>query len=414
MIRTLKIKIDKSTELIQTMRLFNLACQEVLDYGFESEDYNKTRLNRATYKEIREKYSSLPSALVQTARDQSSDMLKRSRKEAKKDKDCNDYYKYKPVKKEFSSIRYDKRTMKVFLESGYCTLSTIFGRLRYRFTLPEYYNQYLDWKINNGQLLIKDNNCWLHIQVEKDNPEPINDDSRLGVDLGINNIAVCSDNSFYNSKHHKKVKGRYQHLKRELQSKGTRSAKRKLRKIRERERRFVMDMNHCLSKELVAKPYGVIAMEDLTGIKSKRRNKGKTFNKQLGSWSYAELRQFVEYKAEALGKEVICINPEYTSQTCSECGYVDKGNRKGHTFKCMSCDFELNADLNASRNIATFSRSVSGRSFVNRPNVASVEAEGSNTTEAEGSYKPPPENSDVLGGAIDIERRHMDEGRRNR
>jgi IS605 OrfB family transposase len=260
--------------------------------------------------------------------------------------------------------------------------------LQYRFSLPEYYKQYVDWQVKNGQLLVKDNACWLHIQVEADNPEPVNDDSRIGIDLGINNIAVCSDNSFYNSKHHKMVKGRYQHLKAELQSKGTRSAKRKLREIRGRERRFVKDMNHCLSKELVSKPFVVIAMEDLKGILNQKRNRGKRFNKVLGSWSFQELQGFVEYKAEALGKEVIYVNPQYTSQYCSKCGHIDKKNRNGHIFKCKSCGFELNADLNASRNIATISRSVSGRLFVNQPNVASVDAEGRNTIEAEDSCKP--------------------------
>ena len=357
MIRTIKIRLDQSNDLLQTVRVFNLACQEVLDCGYEVKDFNKTHLNRWTYKIIREKYPTLPSALVQTARDQASDMLKRDR------------FKHRIVKKPMSSMRYDSRTMKVYLESGRASLSTVFGRLTYNFQLPEYYKQYMLWEIKNGQLVVKGNNCWLHLQVEKEAPEPTtNNDSRLGIDMGINNIAVCSDNSFYNSKHHKAVKGRYQHLKAELQSKGTRSAKRKLKKISGRERRFVRDVNHCLSKELVRKPYGVIAMENLIGIRNE--DKGRKFNKKLGNWSFHQLQSFVGYKAEALGKVVLFVKPLYTSQTCSKCGYKHKGNRDGCWFKCKSCGFQLDADLNASRNIATFSRSVSGRLSVNQPNVA--------------------------------------------
>ena len=138
-----------------------------------------------------------------------------------------------------------------------------------------------------------------------------------------------------------------------------------------------------------------MTLEDLTGLKTKNMKRGRSksqkvrkSNKKLGSWSYHELQKFVEYKAEALGKEVIYVKPHYTSQCCSKCGYIDENNRNGHSFKCTSCGFELDADLNASRNIATISRSVSGRLFVNQPNVASVEAEGGNTIEAEGSYKP--------------------------
>ena len=63
MYRTIKIKLDKSNELIQTARIWNAACQDVIDYGFAAHDYNKTRLNKATYKDLREKYSTLPSAL---------------------------------------------------------------------------------------------------------------------------------------------------------------------------------------------------------------------------------------------------------------------------------------------------------------------------------------------------------------
>lgn len=76
MYRTLKIKLDRSNELVQTARFWNAACQDVIDYGFVTHDYNKTRLNKATYKDLREKYPMLPSALLQTARDQASDMLK--------------------------------------------------------------------------------------------------------------------------------------------------------------------------------------------------------------------------------------------------------------------------------------------------------------------------------------------------
>jgi IS605 OrfB family transposase len=357
MIRTLKIKLEGSSDLLQTVRIFNLACQEVLDYGYEAKDYNKTHLNRGTYKTIRERYPTLPSALVQTARDQASDMLKR------------DKFKHKITKKALSSIRYDSRTMKVFLESGRASLSTLFGRLTYNFQLPDYYKQYETWEIKNAQLLVKGNDCYLHIQVETDTPKPDHNDGRLGIDLGINNIAVCSDNTFYNSKHHKNIKGKYQHLKAELQSKGTRSAKRKLGKVSGRERRFVRDMNHCLSKELVRKPYGVFAMENLTNIK--KQSKGRKFNKKLGNWSFSQLQQFVDYKAENLGKEVIYVKPQYTSQSCSKCGHKDKANRNGRIFNCKQCGFQLDADLNASRNIAIFSRSEKcSRVSVNHPNVA--------------------------------------------
>ena len=80
------------------------------------------------------------------------------------------------------------------------------------------------------------------------------------------------------------------------------------------------------------------------------------------------------------------MNPKYTSQRCSKCGFVHKGNRSGLGFRCGNCGFCLNADLNASRNIGVLGKSEYLRFFVNEPNVASGEA--LSTDVADGSYKP--------------------------
>ncbi len=352
MYRTLKIKLDKSNELIQTAKIWNAACQDVIDYGFAAHDYNKTRLNRATYEDLRNKYPTLPSALLQTARDQASDMLKKLR------------FKRKPFKHPLGAVRFDVRTMKVFLESGYCRLTTVFGRLRYDFQLPEYYQKYTGWKVMNAQLKIAKSACYLNVHVEQPDPDTIQGDRRIGVDLGINNIAVCSDNTFWKSGPVKAIKGKYQFLRTKLQSIGTRSAKRKLCKLSGRERRFQRDINHQIGNWIVSKPYDIIALEDLTSIRNGKKNM------KLGKWSFAELRSIIEYKATSIGKRVIAIDPRYTSLTCSRCGFQKKENRNGRTFKCKSCDFQIDADLNASRNIATFSRSDRSRLSVNQPIVA--------------------------------------------
>ena len=300
-----------------------------------------------------------------------------------------DRFKHKIQKKPFSSIRYDKRTLSVFLESGYCSISTVFGRKHYDFVLAEHYRKYASWKVQNAQLIVGRGACFLNVQVEGEAPPFNGGDKRLGIDLGINNIAVCSDNSFFNSKHLKNVKGKYQYLRAELQSKGTRSAKRKLQEMSGRERRFVRDLNHCVANEIVNKPFDVFVFEDLIAIRGKKKN--KAFNRKLGNWSFNQLRSFVEYKSEAFGKKVMVINPYLTSQTCSTCGHVSRSNRKGRQFTCVQCGFTLDADLNASRNIATFSRRVGGRLHVSEPNVADDEAEGRKAVEAESSGKPTNE-----------------------
>lgn len=158
-----------------------------------------------------------------------------------------------------------------------------------------------------------------------------------------------------------------------------------------RERRFVQDTNHCISKAIVNKPHDVFALERLRIARKKKG--GKKFNRLLGSWSPSQLALFITYKAENSGKIIVEVDPRYTSQRCSRCGFVHKWNRHGLRFRCGNCRFELNADLNASRNIDVLGRSEYVRLFVNKPIVASDEPVL--TGIADGSYKPP----NLLGGS---------------
>ena len=90
---------------------------------------------------------------------------------------------------------------------------------------------------------------------------------------------------------------------------------------------------------------GTIQMEDLSGISS-----DDAFLKQ---WSYYDLQQKITSKAAEYGIEVIKINPEYTSQRCSKCGFIHKDNRPTQSkFECLQCGFKENADYNASQNIS--------------------------------------------------------------
>ncbi|WP_292484854.1 transposase, partial [Methanohalobium sp.] len=84
---------------------------------------------------------------------------------------------------------------------------------------------------------------------------------------------------------------------------------------------------------------------------------------RLGKWAFSELTEFILYKAKLDGVPVVIINPMYTSQQCSECGYINKNNRqKQANFRCKNCGHQDNADYNASKNIAH-------RGAVRLPNV---------------------------------------------
>ena len=140
-----------------------------------------------------------------------------------------------------------------------------------------------------------------------------------------------------------------------MKKEGSRSARRRVKKLAGRERRCAGDVNHCVSKRLVAKAKGTgrgIALEALSGIRDRltvRRSQRAT----LHSWSFHQLRAFVEYKARLAGVVVVAVDPRNTSRTCPACGCVDKRNRPSQSkFLCVACGFSGLADHIAAGNIA--------------------------------------------------------------
>ena len=152
-----------------------------------------------------------------------------------------------------------------------------------------------------------------------------------------------------------KVRERMNNLRSELQSVGTKSAKRHLKKLSGREKRFRKDVNHVISKELVAKAKRHslgIALEDLKGIR-KRTTVKKNQRNRHNSWSFYQLKEFIRYKAKIAGIPVVLVNPAYTSQECPICGFTAKSNRvdRDH-FICKKCGFTGPADFVGAVNIA--------------------------------------------------------------
>lgn len=356
--RTIKIKIANKPELIQTIKTYSEIYKYIADVGFENKTWNKVDLHNLTYKIIRNKYPDFPSAMVQTVRDVASETLKMTK--LKKHINC----------KRYSSIRLDKRNLRVNFQNNLISISSINGRLKFGFKDNKISKKYKSWSPIAGTLSYKNDNLFLNLVVEKETPQTLKFEAKdvLGIDRGVNNILVCSNNKFFNSKKLRAIKGKYQYLKKELQSKGTRSAKRKLQKLSGKERRFVADTNHRLSKAIAECDFKVFALEKLTRM-TKKEN-GRRFNKKLGNWSFKQFETFLEYKSKALGKIVVFVNPRYTSQKCSNCQKVEKTNRMGSWYSC-SCGFQLHADLNASRNIANLGISKISRLPVNQPIVAS-------------------------------------------
>ena len=89
---------------------------------------------------------------------------------------------------------------------------------------------------------------------------------------------------------------------------------------------------------------------NLEKIYDLRRNKKSS--RFLSHWRYKEIFERLESLSKEQGVLVKLVEPTYTSQRCSSCGWTQKKNRKGKYFKCVKCGFTTDADLNGSTNIA--------------------------------------------------------------
>ena len=185
-------------------------------------------------------------------------------------------------------------------------------------------------KKQNGQYY-----CCLTCDFET--AEPKTSGKAIGVDRGINTIAVTSTGKFFNGK-------RLIHRKNEFR-------KHKRQQTGDKLSNFQTDANHKISKAIVQEALlnnaSVIRFEDLSGIRN--GNKGKKFNYDRSNWAYYQLHQFTIYKALMAGLTVEFCNPAYTSKCCSKCECL--GRRKRHDFYCKRCDWKTHADWNGSRNI---------------------------------------------------------------
>ena len=336
-IATIKLKIPYKKELLETMKQYSQSAQYALDIGWDNGIYFKKEIHHLTYYPIRETLG-LPAQLVCSSRDKACESLKALRKTKKPTK---------PRFKEFLTIRYDARSFT--FKKNFVTLASVEGRAKINIEIPEYYKQYLSWKPRSADLVFdRKKRLFLHITFFRDIDTPINSDGFLGVDVGINHIAITNNRQFFSGNKIKSYRLKYKRLKAKLQAKGTQSAKRLLRKISGKERRFKAWVNHKISRQIVDNcKAGTIALEDIKGIRS---NKGRKFNFWLHGWSFYQLQNFIEYKAVRKGIRVIKVSPYNTSQTCSKCSSI--GSRSKGFFICSHCGYSLNADLNASYNLA--------------------------------------------------------------
>lgn len=328
---TIKLKIKQNKELLDMSNTFLQAVQYAINKGFKAKVSNRFKLHHLVYKDLRQW---LPADFACEAIAKASENLKATKLKKKSImKSCPISFNRNLFTFSFNKVR----------------IATFTPRQRKDIVIniPEYYWKYLDWRYQTLEI-IKDRKGKLFFHItfarEVNTTTSCHNEKIVGVDLGINQLAVCSDGQVFKGHKTKIIQHRY--LRRKLQAKGTKSAKRLLRKVSGRQKRYMAWVNHNVSKTIVNSA-DTIVLENLKGIRKQR--KGKRFNRWLNSWSFFQLQQFIKYKAEVQGKKVVFVSPYMTSQTCSNCCKI--GSRYSNSFVCQHCGFSCDSDLNASCNL---------------------------------------------------------------
>ncbi len=350
--QTLMIKLSPSQEqykaLLETMERFNEACNYASGKAFETFTYGQFHLHHLVYSYLREHYK-LSAQMAVRAIAQVSESYKINRN----------------VQHSFnihSAMVYDQRILS-WKGLDKVSILTLSGRRIIPTRIGAYQEARIDRKIRQSDLILRDGIFYIAVVVDAPEPTPDDPNGYLGIDLGIVNIAADSDGKTYSGNQVNGLRKRQSKLRGKLQVKNTKAAKRLLVKRSRKERRFATNINHTISKSIVAKAKDTgrgIALEDLSGIRD-RITVRHSQRRQHHSWAFRQLRTFIEYKAKLAGVVVKLVDPRNTSRTCPVCGCVDKRNRPSQAiFSCVSCGFSSPADTVAAGNI-------SRRALVNVP-----------------------------------------------
>jgi putative transposase len=344
--QTMLLKLNPTEEqhraLLDTMHAFNAAANYVAEIAFSEKTANKFALQKLVYGELRTTYK-LAAQLAIRCISKTSEAYKRDRS-------------IQPTFRPEGAIVYDERVMS-FKGLLSVSLLTLHGRVLVPFQVGEYQQARMDSIKGQADLIYRKSTFYLAVTLEVPTPEPDNVSGILGIDLGIVNLATDSEGESFSGKAVEKVRQRHTALRQRLQKRGTKSAKRHLKKLSGKERRFRTNSNHVISKRIVqkAKTSGQgIALEELRHIRKRTEARlNRSQRSRHSSWAFGQLRSFLSYKAALAGVPLHTVDPRNTSRTCSACGHCVKANRKSQaSFCCVNCGYADNADRNAAINIS--------------------------------------------------------------
>ncbi len=214
------------------------------------------------------------------------------------------------------------------------------------------------YETGSPSLFVRGRDIYINLFFKISHPSLPQNIQALGVDVGLRRTASTSEGKIFHDKQYLKNKRKTRFLKRQLQScihtKKSKSAKRKLKKLRRKEANQTKNFCHHLANNILKTEANVIVLEDLSKIKERKGKKKYQNLNKLSQVPFYKIKQFLTYKAPLVGKRVEVVCPSYTSQIDFRTGKKD-GKRQGCRYIGKD-GVVLDADLNAANNIALRSK----------------------------------------------------------
>ena len=380
--KTMKLRIYPSNEQVQQLQrlteVYCQACNFVSAYIFEHDfELNSAKINKALYHKIRGTFglkAQLTQSVFRTVTARYKTVKEQFFQNPYKFKDeytGKHYTVYKDLHWLRKPLNFHRPQADLVRSRDYCflqkgrmlSLNTLGNRIEVGYE-DECFHDYFDgtWTFGTGKIVGLKGKWYFHLPVSRDIEEfnVANVKHVVGIDRGLRFLTAVYDEqgkcSFDRGGEILRKRAEFVKTRKNLQKKGTRSAKRRLRILSGRENRWMSDINHQISKTLVQKygPDTVFAIEDLTGVSFEESNlQGtKKQNYEKRSWAFYQLEQFLTYKAAENRSAVIKVDPWCTSQRCPKCGAVRKEQRHHHEHEYVcSCGYRANDDLTGARNI---------------------------------------------------------------
>jgi IS605 OrfB family transposase len=337
--------------LLDTLKTANRACNWLSGQAWETKTFGQFALHKLAYERCRAQFG-LAAQMTVRCIAKVADAYKLDRKTRRRFR-------------RYAAQPYDDRIFRLCSDT-HLSLWTVHGRMTIPYQCGERHRTLLAFRKGEVDLMSIQGVFYFAVVCDVLEPEEIGIERVLGVDFGIVNLAVDSDGTVHRGAAVEQRRQRFARRRQELQQHKTRAARRKLRQLSGIQARFQQHTNHCIAKRLVEtaqRSAAAIALEDLQGIrqrvKARRQQRPRHAN-----WAFAQLRQYVTYKATLSGVPVILVDPRHTSQQCNVCGHIAKANRATQDrFSCHRCGYTTSADFNAAQNIKN-------RAAVNRRMVA--------------------------------------------